>query len=47
MPARRPRKIRRRNLVASSLKLFTPKIVKPKKGTKAYRRKSKHPSVIE
>jgi hypothetical protein len=44
---RRPRKIRRRNSIASSLKYYTPRIVKPKKGRKAYRRKPKHPRLDE
>jgi len=39
---KKPRKHRKRNGIAATLKLFTPKIVKPRKGTKAYRRKPKH-----
>jgi len=37
----------KRNGIAAALKFFKPKIVKPKKGRKAYSRKSKHPPVIE
>jgi stalled ribosome alternative rescue factor ArfA len=37
----------KRNGIAAALKSFTPKIVKAKKGGKAYRRKTKHPSVVE
>jgi stalled ribosome alternative rescue factor ArfA len=33
---------RKRSGIAASLKFFKPKIVKPKKGKKAYRRKPKH-----
>ena len=41
------RKSRKRNGIAAALKFFKPKIVKPRKGKKAYRRKSKHPAPIE
>ena len=46
MPAAK-RKPRKRNGIAAALRLFKPKIVKPKKGKKAYRRKPKHPLVTE
>jgi len=42
--SRRPRK---RNGIAAALKSFTPKIVPPKKGMKAYRRKTRHPETPE
>jgi stalled ribosome alternative rescue factor ArfA len=46
MPVRR-RKLRKRNGIAAALKFFKPKIVKPRKGNKAYRRKAKHPGTSE
>ena len=50
MPARRARKAakpRKRDGIAAALKSFKPKIVQPRKGGKAYRRKLKHPKAIE
>jgi hypothetical protein len=41
------RKLRKRNGIAVALRLFKPKIVKPRKGRKSYRRKPKHPSEVE
>lgn len=40
-------KPRKRNGIAAALKFFKPKIVKSKKGGKAYRRKPKHPPDVE
>jgi len=40
-PSRNPR-TRKRNGIAAALKFFKPKIVKAKKGIKAYKRKTKH-----
>ena len=42
MAARRKRG--RRNPIAKALKHLAPKIVAPRKGSKAYRRKPKHPN---
>ena len=39
--AARKRKPGKRNGIAAALKLFKPKIVKPRKGKKAYKRKPK------
>jgi stalled ribosome alternative rescue factor ArfA len=51
MPARsttsRKAKPRKRNGIAAALKFFKPKTVRSRKGTKAYRRKSKHPQRAE
>jgi stalled ribosome alternative rescue factor ArfA len=41
------RKPVKRNGIAAALKFFTPKIVKSKKGKKAYRRKGKYASLAE
>jgi hypothetical protein len=41
------RKPGKRNGIAAALKFFPPKIVKPRKGTKAYKRRSKHPPRLE
>jgi stalled ribosome alternative rescue factor ArfA len=46
VPAKK-RKPRKRNGIAATLRLFKPKIVKPRKGHKAYTRKLKHPPVTE
>ena len=44
MAARKPSGTpRKRSGIAAALKFFKPKIVKAKKGSKAYRRKAKHP----
>ena len=40
----RKRAPRRRSSSAAALRLFKPKIVTPRKGSKAYRRKPKHPA---
>jgi len=40
-------KQRKRNGIAAALKFFKPKVVKPRKGKKAYRRKPRHPQPIE
>jgi hypothetical protein len=45
--AKRSGKPRRRSGIAAALRFFKPKTVKPKKGGKAYRRKTKFPPVIE
>jgi len=37
----------KRNGIAAALRLFTPKIVRARKGAKAYRRKPKHPKAVE
>jgi stalled ribosome alternative rescue factor ArfA len=47
MPAKPSRKPRRRNGIAAALRSFKPKIVEPRKGNKAYKRKTKHPAEAE
>jgi len=46
MPAKK-RRLRKRNGIAVALKSFKPKTIPPKKGAKAYRRKTKHPDPAE
>jgi stalled ribosome alternative rescue factor ArfA len=45
--AKRPGKPRKRSGIAAALRFFKPKIVKARKGGKAYRRKPKHPPATE
>ena len=47
VPPTKRRKPNKRNGIAAALKFFKPKIVKPKKGTKAYSRKKLQKPAID